>query len=93
MALRLRIGLNIDAARLRGAAGEIAQFGFVETVHRESLQRNEGQEHVDVDVGDHGFRIDSRILRKVLRAEQALFFGSNEQEKQRALESLGRFFQ
>ena len=82
VALRLGIGFDVHAASLGNLGGEIAEIGFGETEHHQRLQRNDGQEHVDIDVGDHRLGVDRRILREVFGAEQSFLFAGNENKEQ-----------
>src|SRR5436309_12766546 len=93
VALRFRISLDLDAPRLRDLSREIAEVGLGESENDQRLERNDREKHVDVDVGDHGLRVDRGILREVLGAEQSFLFPSHENKQQGALKFFGRFFE
>ena len=79
----LRIGLYADTECLGGFAGAIAEIGFREALHLQNLERNNRQEHVDVDVGNHGLGRHGGMRGEVLRSQQALFFRGHRGEQHR----------
>ena len=90
---RLLIGNSFDAERRSDGRGVIAEIGLFKAFHFEKFQRDDGEEHVYVDVRGQGFCGDSGMRSEVTRAEEALFLGSDENKKKRAAELFGMGFE
>ncbi len=93
IAERLLIGDGFDAERSGDGCGAIAEVGFFEAFYLEKFERNDGEKHVHVDVGDHRFCGNGGMRGKETRAKEALFFGGNKDEEERAAEFFGMGFQ
>src|SRR3989449_10543017 len=84
----LWVRLYAHAEGLGDFACPVAEVGFGQSLHPENLQGNDGQEHVNIDVGNHGPWIDSGVSGEVFRSEQALFFPRNKNKQNGAAQFL-----
>src|SRR5204863_7542118 len=84
IAERFGIGDGFDAHGLRDRGGACAEVGFFQAAYFQNFHRDDGEKHIYVDVGDDGFRRDGGVSGEIFGAEQALLFGGNQQEKDRA---------
>src|SRR6185369_2036889 len=46
----------------------VPQCGFIQTVYDHRLQRNDGKEHVSINVGHHGLDWHGWVAREILRS-------------------------
>ena len=88
IAKRFLIGNGSDAEGGGDRSGAITEVGFFEAFYFEKFERNDGEKHVDVDVGDDGFDGDGWPRGEIARAEEAFFLAGDEDEEKRA----GEFF-
>jgi len=81
IAKRLLIGDGFDAERSGDGGGAVTEIGFFEAFHFEKFERNDGEKHVDVDVGGDGCGGDGRPGGEIARAEETFFLAGNEDEE------------
>ena len=84
----LEIGLHAHAEGFCGTGCCVAEIGLDKSFHFEHGQRHDRQEHVNVDVRNHGFRVDCGASSKIFRSEQSFLFRGNKHEQNGAAEFL-----
>ena len=73
--------------------GAIAEVRFFQAFDFEKFQRDDGKEHVHVDVRDDGFWRDGGMRGEIAGAEKAFFFRGDQNKEERAAQLFGMGFE